>query len=139
MTYIQTTTQPKLPSQLRCSGLKEHVSHGLTCLDAWSPLSKTVQEGLGDVVLLEEVYHWGGLEVQKKNPMLFLSLLCLLPMVPDVSCQLLLRFLACSPAVMFPAMRVINSNALKLYSLTKFFPLLSCLGLVSFRSHRKVT
>ena len=39
--------------------LNENIPYRLICLNAWSLVSGTVQEGFGGVVLLEEGCHWG--------------------------------------------------------------------------------
>ena len=39
-------------------GLNVNDPHRLICLNAWSSVGGTVQEGLGDKALLEEVCHW---------------------------------------------------------------------------------
>lgn len=40
-----------------CDGLKND-PYRLLCLNVWSLVGGTVWEGIGDVVLLEEICHW---------------------------------------------------------------------------------
>lgn len=41
-----------------CGGLNENVPHGLICLNFWSPVGRTLCEGLGGVFLLKDVCPW---------------------------------------------------------------------------------
>lgn len=50
---------PKCLLHAMCAGLNENDPCRLICLDAWSPVSETIWEGLGVVALLEYIYHWG--------------------------------------------------------------------------------
>lgn len=42
-----------------CGGLNNNDHHRLICLNASSLVGRTVFEGLGGMVFLEEVYHFG--------------------------------------------------------------------------------
>lgn len=42
-----------------CSGLSEKGTHRLIYLNTWSPVGRSVWEGLGHIALLEEVCDWG--------------------------------------------------------------------------------
>jgi len=46
---------------MECRGLDGNGPQRLMCVNTWSPVGKTVWEGLGGVALLEEVCHWSGL------------------------------------------------------------------------------
>jgi hypothetical protein len=50
-------TKQNKPNQPGCGGFNEHGPHRLICLNAWSPVSGTVWEGLRGVALLEEMCH----------------------------------------------------------------------------------
>ena len=53
----------------RCGGLNENSPHRLIYLNTWSPVGRTVLEGLESMALLEEVCHWGwALRFQKPMP-----------------------------------------------------------------------
>lgn len=63
-----------------CGGLKDIAPNRLTYLNSWFSVSGTLWEGLGDVVLLEEV-SWGGgrsLQFQRLTPLPLSSLNLLL-------------------------------------------------------------
>lgn len=44
---------------LSCAGLNENGPYRLMYLDVWSLVGVMIWEGSGDVVILEEVWHWG--------------------------------------------------------------------------------
>lgn len=46
--------------------LKENGSHGLLCLNDWSPVSGTIWEGLGGMTLLECIIE-GGVDTSKAH------------------------------------------------------------------------
>ena len=54
----------------RCGGLNENCPQRLMYLNTWSPVGGNIWEGLGGVVLLEEVCHWGW-DLRFKKPTSF--------------------------------------------------------------------
>lgn len=89
-----------------CGGLHEHDSHRLTCLNAWSPISGTVWEGVRGVALLKDMCYWRrALNFQQVliRPSVHRPphpLLHLLPEVQDVISWLLLQ----CHAIVLPSM-----------------------------------
>jgi hypothetical protein len=69
-----------------CGGLNENGTHRLICLNAQSPLGRTVWEGLGGVASLKEMCYWEwALRFQKSIPFPALSLSLSLSLSPSLS------------------------------------------------------